>query len=187
VVTVVWSHGYGRILADQIGYAHARAEGCKLAQIVQQVRLEHPAVPIYLIGHSAGAAVVMAALENVPPDTVNRAFLLAPSLSAAYDVRCALRGVSHGLHVYYSRRDTLYLGLWTGMLGNSDRRWGPSSGRIGFQFSAPGPEDAFLYAKLCQRPWNPTDRDVGNDGKHYGDYQPDFVRVYVLPLVLTRR
>jgi hypothetical protein len=183
VVTVEWSHGFGRIIADQIGYAYARLQGYKLAQVMHQFRLDHPGVPMYLLGHSAGSAVVIAALENLPPDTVQRAFLLAPSLSAAYDVRPALGAVRCGLHVYYSQRDTIYLGIWTGIMGNSDRHWGPSSGRIGFQIPSLCPEDAYLYNKLIQRPWNPADRASGNDGKHYGDYQLDFVRLHVLPLL----
>jgi hypothetical protein len=184
VVTVEWSHGFGRIIADQIGYAHARARGYDLAQALSQFRLDHPAVPIYLLAHSAGSAVAVAALESLPPGTVDSAFLLAPSLSAAYDIRPALTAVRHGLYVYYSQRDTLYLGVWTGILGNSDRHWGPSSGRVGFQVHPTLPEEAYLYNKLIQRPWQPADRATGNDGKHYGDYQPDFVRLHVLPLLL---
>ncbi len=182
-MTVEWSHGFGRIIADQVGYAHARLQGEKLAQIVCQYKAEHPGVPVYLLAHSAGSAVLITALENLPPNSIERAFLLAPSLSAAYDVRPALHAVRCGLHVFYSRRDTAYLGIWTGVLGNSDRRWGPSSGRIGFQCIATGPEDSQLYGKLHQRPWEPGDRAAGNDGKHYGDYQPDFVRSHIVPLL----
>jgi alpha-beta hydrolase superfamily lysophospholipase len=181
VVTVEWSHGFGRIIADQIGYTYARAQGHTLAEALHQFRLDHPTVPIYLLAHSAGSAVAVAALESVPSGTVDSAFLLAPSLSASYDIRPALRAVKYGLHVYYSERDTLYLGVWTGILGNSDRHWGPSSGRIGFQTCPASPEDAYLYSKLIQRPWQPADLASGNDGKHYGDYQPDFVRLHVLP------
>jgi hypothetical protein len=183
VVTVEWSHGFGRIIADQIGYAHARAQGHNLAHALEQFRAAHPAVPMYLLAHSAGSAVAVAALENLPPGTVDTAFLLAPSLSAAYDIGPALRAVKHGFYVYYSQRDTIYLGIWTGILGNSDRHWGPSSGRIGFQIHSASPEDAHLYSKLVQRPWQPADRATGNDGKHYGDYQPDFLRLHILPLL----
>jgi hypothetical protein len=183
IVTVEWSHGFGRIIADQIGYAHARAQGEHLAQIVCQFEAEHPGVPVYLTAHSAGSAVLITALENLPPNSVEHAFLLAPSLSAAYDVRPALLAVKLGLHVFYSRRDTAYLGVWTGILGNSDRHWGPSSGRIGFQCAPTCSEDASLYAKLYQRAWEPSDRAAGNDGKHYGDYQPDFVRLHIVPFL----
>jgi pimeloyl-ACP methyl ester carboxylesterase len=183
VVTVPWSHGYGRILADQTNYSFGRAQGEQLAQVISRFEHEHPGVPVYLMGHSAGTAVIMAALENLPPDAVNRAFLLAPSLSATYDVRPALRAVREGLHVYYSHKDTLYLGVWTGILGNSDRRWGASSGRIGFQPPPSSLNDSYLYGKLIQRAWHPSDQALGNDGKHYGDYQPEFVRAHILPFI----
>jgi hypothetical protein len=182
VVTVEWSHGFGRIIADQIGYAYARAKGCELAQVLQAFRREHPCVPMYLLGHSAGSAVVIAALESLPPVTIERAFLLAPSLSATYDLSPALKAVRTNLHVFYSERDTIYLGLWTGLLGNSDRCWGPSSGRFGFQYSPTCSEDVRFGGKLIQRPWQPVDRLAGNDGKHYGDYQIEFVRLHILPL-----
>jgi pimeloyl-ACP methyl ester carboxylesterase len=185
VVTVVWSHGYLRIIADQIGYTYARSQGCKLARGIERFQREHPGVPVHLVGHSAGAAVVVAALENLPPESVDRAFLLAPSLSAAYDVRPALAAVRHGLHVFYSRRDTKYLSAWTGILGNSDRRWGPSSGIIGFQIPPFSPADAHFYGKLIQRAWQPADLANGNDGKHYGDYQPGFVREQILPFMMS--
>jgi len=186
VATVEWSHGYGRIIADQIDYAYTRAKGYELAQRMHRFRIEHPGVPILLVGHSAGCAVALAALENLPPDSVQRAVLLSPSLSTTYDVRPGLRAVMHGLHVFYSSRDTLYLGAWTGIFGNSDRHWGPSSGRFGFQVLCADPEDATLYGKLFQRAWQTADRSTGNDGKHYGDYQLGFVRAQILPLLLNK-
>ncbi len=186
VVTVPWSHGYGRILADQVGYQHIRTEGAMLAGVVQQFRAENPGVAVYLMGHSAGAAVIVAALENLPPEAVERSFLLAPSLSADYDIRPALKAVQQGLHVFYSHRDTAYLGVWTGILGNSDRHWGPSSGHIGFQVSSGTAEDAVLWPKFYQRGWEPSDRATGNDGKHYGDYQPNFVRSQIVPFLGAR-
>jgi hypothetical protein len=41
-----------------------------------------------------------------------------------------------------------------------------------------------LYAKLRQYPWEPGLDSTGNHGGHYGAYQPDFLRVAVLPLLL---
>ena len=186
VVTFEWSHGYGRIIADQVGYTHARSEGCRLAHEVRQFRAEHPGVPVHLLGHSAGSAVVIAALEFLPPNTVDRVVLFSPSMSADYDLRPALHAVRGGLHVFHSRRDTRYLGLWTGILGNSDRHRGPSSGRVGFHLPTLCPEDLPITNKLYQRAWRPDDLLLGNDGKHYGNYQPHFVRAHVLPLFLIR-
>jgi pimeloyl-ACP methyl ester carboxylesterase len=181
VVTFNWSHGYGRVIADQVGYAHARAEGQRLADAVLLYRAQHPTVPLYLVGHSAGSSVVVAALETLPTGTVDRAMLLSPSLSSNYDLRPALASVGRGLYVYYSTQDYWYLGLVTGVLGTSDRRWANSSGRYGFQ--APEGEDARLYGKLYQRQWEPSDAPLGNHGGHYGNYQPEFLRAHIIPLL----
>ena len=32
--------------------------------------------------------------------------------------------------------------------------------------------------------WQPSDRELGNDGGHYGAYQPDYLKVRVLPVLL---
>lgn len=181
VVTFVWSHGYYRIVADQLGFRHAQAQGKRLAHEVQAYAALHSHTPIYLLGHSAGATVVLSALENLPPGTVERAFLLSPSVSANYDVRPAVQSVSLGLHVYYSRHDYWYLGLATHFLGTADRRFfQPASGRVGFDVDD---HDPALWGKLIQRPWTPADGFTKNFGGHFGNYQPDFLRFYLLPLV----
>src|SRR5262249_27841633 len=55
----VWSHGYCRILADQMGREHMREEGKRLAEVVLAHRRQDPATPIYLVGHSAGSGIVL--------------------------------------------------------------------------------------------------------------------------------
>lgn len=180
VVTFEWSHGNGRILADQLGFRYARAQGKRLALEVQAFADAHPHTPVYLVGHSAGATVVLSALENLPPGLVERAMLLSPSVSDQYDVCLALRGVNLGMHVYYSQHDYYYLGLATHFLGTADRRFfHPASGRVGFRSA--GACD--MAAKLFQRPWHPTDAVTGNLGGHFGNYQPEFLRAQVLPLI----
>src|SRR5262249_55756806 len=85
-----WSHGYRRSLADQLDRAHARAEGRRLAGRVLALRTACPERPVYLMAHSAGAAVVLAAADWLPPDSVERIILLEPTVSAFADVRPAL-------------------------------------------------------------------------------------------------
>ncbi len=179
VQTFEWSHGLGRMVADHTCYQYARAQGRTLAELVQAYHACHPDTPLYLLGHSAGATAVMAALENLPPGVVDGAVLLSPSLSAHYDVRPALAAVD-GLYVFHSRQDYGYLGVVTGLLGTSDRRWAASSGRVGFRVPAGGAADP-AYAKLYQRAWYPADRALGNQGGHYGNYQPDFLRAHIVP------
>lgn len=183
IVTFQWSHGYYHIVSDQVDYAHVRSEGCRLATTVQQFHQDHPGTPVHLVGHSAGAMVVLCALERLPENSVDRVVLLSPSVSASYDLAPALRAVKCGMYSFYNRGDRFYLGLATGILGNSDRHWGPSGGRIGFQVPPATPENCHLLAKFHQRPWQPPDRTLGNFGGHYGNYQPEFARAYVLPLL----
>jgi pimeloyl-ACP methyl ester carboxylesterase len=183
VVTYEWSHGNGRILADQLGFAYAKAQGKRMALEVAAFAEQYPDVAIYMVGHSAGATVVLSALEHIPPGIVERAMLLSPSVSANYDVCPAVRGINQGLHVYYSQHDYWYLGLATHVLGTADRRFlHPASGRVGFRPRSYDPEVA---AKLFQRPWQPSDRSTGNLGGHFGNYQPEFLRANLLPLIWT--
>ena len=184
VVTYEWSHGYGRMVADQLGYRYARDQGKGLAAAVVAYHAAHPDRPIHLLGHSAGSTVVMAALEELPPDLVERAVLLSPSLSACYEVRPALRHVKSGLYVFYSPYDYWYLGVITRLVGTADRRWTATSGRVGFAVD-PADEETWLYRKLYQRAWQPEDRELGNNGGHYGNYQPAFMRLHVLPLFVS--
>ncbi len=182
VITFPWSHGYCRILADQLAARHAKAQGKRLALEVEAFAAQYPDVRIHLVGHSAGSSVVLSALENLPPGLVERAVLLSPSVSARYDVRPALRNVQLGLHVYYSRHDFWYLGLATDVLGTADRRFfQAAAGRNGFHVDTS--DDLDLMLKLHQRAWQPSDGATGNFGGHFGNYQPEFLRHNLLPLV----
>ncbi len=62
VDTFVWSHGYFRILADQMDETNICVQGRRLAALVIRERQLHPEVPVYLLSHCAGSAVVLAAV-----------------------------------------------------------------------------------------------------------------------------
>ncbi len=183
VRTFVWSHGYLRMLSDQMGFRHMQEQGRALAAAVRAYHAEHPGTTIFLFGHSAGCTVIATALEALPPGLVERAVLLSPSLSAHYNLRPALANVRQGMHVFYSRRDWYYLGVYTTLVGTADRTHGDCGGRVGFDLES-GAIDADVRAKLHQRPWQPADRALGNNGGHYGHYQPAFLRAWVLPLLV---
>ncbi len=182
VRTFEWSHGRGRIVADQVCYQYARRQGLRLADELQACRAEHPDTPIHVVAHSAGATSVLAALEAIPDGVVDRVVLLAPSVSSTYDLRPALRNVRRTLHVFHSKNDVSYLGLWTTILGNTDRKWTISSGLAGFRV-LPDLLQSGTDPKLHQHAWQPSDQQLGNDGGHYGGYQPDFLRAQVMPLL----
>lgn len=180
----IWSHGFCRIFRDELHYSYARWQGQQLAAAIMAFRQAHPEERVHLVGHSAGAIVALAAAECLPPFSVDSIALLAPSLSANYDLRPALRSVRGHIDVYYSCMDWVYLGVATQILGTPDRGQVPSSGRIGFKAFTSCPEDAWLLAKLRQHPWEHHDVVAGNHGGHYGAYQEGYLRARVLPLLL---
>jgi hypothetical protein len=183
VKTFVWSHGYYRILEDQLCMSHAREKGHRLAGIISAERESCPNLPIYLIGHCAGSTVLLAAAEELPPDTVDRLILLAPSVPADYDLRSALCSSREGIDVFWSKSDYWYLGLGISLVNAIQGRCYSPAGRVGFKPSVRTPEDGACYVKLRQYPWEPSMACTGNLGGHYGTYQQGYLRQFVLPLL----
>ena len=105
-------------------------EGQRLACRVTALRQASPAAEVYLVGHSAGCAVVLAAAESLPPGGVNRIILLAPSASLDYDLRPALRCARGGIDVFYSDRDVAYLGLGVSAFAETTARQGRLTSRL---------------------------------------------------------
>jgi pimeloyl-ACP methyl ester carboxylesterase len=184
VETFDWTHGHWRILADQVDRGHVEAEGAELARQVSALEQTCPGVPVALVGHSAGCAVVLAAAERLPAGSLRRVVLLAPAVSAEHDLRPALIAARCGVDVFYSKGDVFYLGVGTALIGNADCGRTAAAGRVGFRLPPACPADAPLYVKLRQYPWDPSVECTGNRGGHYGAYQPGFLRAAVLPLLL---
>jgi pimeloyl-ACP methyl ester carboxylesterase len=184
IETLVWSHGYRRLLADHVDHCNHLEEGRVLAA---RVAAEHQACPscaVYLVGHSSGCAVVLAAAEASPPNAIERIVLLAPAVSTDYDLRPALRASRQGIDVFSSCRDVGALGIGMTLIGTADRRWSAASGRVGFTPILTCPGDVALYTKLRDHPWDPVIAWSGNHGSHYGTLQDGFTRAYVLPLLV---
>lgn len=179
-----WTHGYCRVFSDEMHATHMKKEGRRLAELIWSCRHEAPDQPIYLIGHSAGCGLVLNATDNLPPNTLTRIILLAPAVSAKRDLRQALRSSCQGIDVFTSSQDWTFLGLGTLLFGTTDRCWtARTAGKNGFQPIIEGPEDAALYTRLRQYPWDPSLMWTGHKGGHYGSYQPGFLRTFVLPLL----
>jgi pimeloyl-ACP methyl ester carboxylesterase len=183
VETLVWSHGFGRYVSDHLDHANHLAQGRLLAAQVDAYRRAYPERRVYLIGHSAGCAVVLAAAEALPPDGVDRIVLLAPSVCVSYDLRPALRTARAGIDVFHSSEDTVILGLGMRLVGTAEGGCRTAAGQCGFTPVLACPADVTLYGKLRQHPWDPVVAWSGHDGGHYGSNQSTFLRAYVLPLL----
>ncbi len=183
IETVTWSHGPGRNIADHVDRANQLTEGRRLACQVLAYRQAYPDRQVYLLGHSTGCAVVLAATEQLPPGSIDRLILLSPSVCRSYDLRPALRG-ARGIDVFYSGEDRWVLGVGMFILGTSDRECRTAAGQYGFTPVVECPGDAELYVSLGQHPWDASAQWSGNDGGHWGNNQVDFLRAYVLPLLV---
>jgi len=183
IETFSWSLGFRRYVADHVDHANHLAQGQRLACQVTAYRQAYPGHKIILAGHSAGCAVVLAAAEALPPDSIERIVLLAPSVCAQHDLRPALRSAREGVEVFYSREDRFVLGLGMRIVGTTDRGCRIAAGQFGFTPVLAESADAPLYARLRQHAWDPVLLWSGNDGGHYGSIQVGFLTAYVLPLI----
>jgi hypothetical protein len=150
---------------------------------LQQRRASQPGCHIYLLAHSAGSRVVLAAPEAMPPDSIERIVLLGPSVQANYDLRCALRATRKSIDVYYSPERDHYLKGAAVLAAIFHCEFSRRAGQVGFTPVISSDEDARLYGKLRGIPWDPSFEEIGNRGGHYGGYQPEFLKDVVLPLM----
>jgi pimeloyl-ACP methyl ester carboxylesterase len=182
VEPVSWSHGAGRIFADLHEQAHHRSKGRELAGLMQARRGDGQADTVFIVSHSAGCAVALAAAEDMRPDSIERIILLAPAVSSTYDLKPALRASRQGIDVFYSRKDLISMSL--ALVGTADNRHSSSAGMSGFSVTA-NEADHALYAKLRQINWNSSMNRSGSLGGHFGFTRPGFFQGYVVPLLQT--
>lgn len=153
---------------------------------VQTIQAGKPGTPIVLVGHSGGGAMVVVALEQLPPDCkVQQAILLAPALSPSYPLSGALKHSTEGIDVFHSHLDRLVLGAGTTCFGTLDRERSVSAGMTGFQVLA-GSDEACrdLYrSRLRQHGFDAAMRRAGHSGGHHACTRPDFIRGFVAPVV----
>jgi hypothetical protein len=180
VVTFNWSHGHRRLLMDQIDAGHAREQGKRLAALVRERQLREPGRRVVIVSHSAGCAVALAAGDVLPPDSVDRIVLLAPSVSVGYDLRPTIRAAREGVDVFCSKKDWVALGFVTRIVGTTDRFGAAAAGRNGFRADTVDGQDVPL---LRQHFWTPDVAWSGHTGGHHGMYSPTFLHHYLFPLV----
>ncbi|MFO0892475.1 MAG: alpha/beta hydrolase [Isosphaeraceae bacterium] len=181
-----WGHGFGRWYADLSRVANRDRRADALIALVRRFRLGRPGAPVFLVAKSGGSGVVVRALEGLEPESVERAILLAPALSPAYDLSGALRAVRGELVVFWSPLDLIVLGAGTRVFGTADRVRTASAGLVGFRVPGDaGSDPRHPYARLRQVRWSPRMALAGNLGGHVGPDSPVFLRRYVLPLLRT--
>jgi pimeloyl-ACP methyl ester carboxylesterase len=148
-----WTHGKCRILRDLQDRCHILAQGARLADEVRDFQQRCPGRPVYLVGHSAGACVVLAAAELLPPASLERIILLSAAVSPTYHLAGALRATRCELVSFHCPGDYLVLGLGTQMFGTADRHNCSAAGRRHKAMPADlEDEERCLYERLVQVP-----------------------------------
>ncbi len=178
----VWTHGKGHLFRDLQDTQHCLQKAEELAQKVRQVKAADPDRPVFLMGKSGGAGIVLAAAGQLPPATLERIILLSAAVSPTHDLRQALRATRYEIVSFYSPFDQVVLGWGTSQFGTIDRYYGPSAGLRGFVIpSKLNTYDKALYGRLIQIPWHRSMILEGHPGSHIGTSMPSFVAKEVAP------
>lgn len=186
IVIYDWSKGpKGMFVGDLVDEAANRAAAKDLAKMVETYLAAMPNRPVTLIGHSAGAAVVAWALEDLPEGCcVERAILMAPALAPDYDLTRALRHVRSRMYVMYSYADVPLMAVGTAVFGTMDRQHSVSAGLVGFKMPPALPlADRAQYLKVRQIPWTVGLVKMGHLGGHMGWTSTRFARDFIAPIL----
>lgn len=180
-----WTHGKGHPIRDLQDEPHLLAKAAELADAVRAVKAADPSRPVYLVGHSAGAAVALAAAAHLPPATLERVVLLSAAVSPGYDLQPALRATRTEIVAINSAWDWFYLSCCTTLLGTADRVYGPSAGLGGFSVPADLDEEGrSLYARVVQVHWQLGELLHCCGGGHDSPCMPLYLSRTVAPWLL---
>ena len=64
-----WGHGFGRWYADLTNVANRDRQAERVAETIRAFQAEHPGRPVFLVGKSGGAGIVVKALERLDEDS----------------------------------------------------------------------------------------------------------------------
>jgi len=168
---------------DHLVAARSERNQRRLIDRIKDIRRKDPAGYVAVMGLSAGCAVVMLALENMPDDLmVNDAVFLQPSISSNRDLSRALAHVKGRMIVTSSRRDAIL----AGMAVNADGGFGRPAGRIGFRIpNSIAPSGRRNYRKLVTIPWKRKYRRLGWGGGHVTVVRSDFIENVIGPYIVS--
>jgi len=181
-----WGHGpAGMFIADLVDETGNRKRAAELARMVENYQRFYPGRPVYLIGHSGGAGMVVFALEQMSTDTqVDAAFLLAPALDPGRNLAPALRHVRRYCLATSSPADFPLMGTGTSIFGTMDRKHTLSAGLVGFQVPKDlSPGDRADYRRLRQAKWDAKLLATGHLGGHMGWSSTAFAREFIAPVL----
>jgi hypothetical protein len=184
-----WNTGLGVVADQDASVEYKRGKAGEMAQKAAAYVRQHPGAPVSFIGLSAGTAVLVFALEEMPAGAqVDNAVLCGASVSSTYDLTRALRNLNGKMYVFTSEQDAV-LGFLVPMAGTADRAGGEvaAAGLRGFRVPyAASPETRRQYAKVVTIPWRPEFAELGYAGGHTDVLSPRFVAAYMAPRLVAQ-
>ena len=155
-------------------------EAAALADFIVAERAEHPDLPIWLIGCSAGCHVALRSLEMLPSGVqITSAALLAGAFDPLRDLSEPCRHLAGPLLVAVSAMDWFIIGLGTLLFGTADGRHTLSAGMVGLRGRANA--ENLQRGKIIQIHWRPEMLGIGHLGGHFSTAAPEFIARHVAP------
>lgn len=177
-----WTRGFLHMLGNLRDPLLHEEQAALLAERIVMYRQSHPHSPLWLIGHSGGAALSLLTLSRLKDvTTVTGAVLLAAAISAEYDVDAPLATTERGIWNFRSWGDLVLTS--TLLVGDFDGRRSISAGVRGFA----GRNSQQTGPQLHDVPWTPAMLRDGHGGGHFGCVNRFFIRRHVAPLVVGER
>ncbi len=182
IETFDWGYPWPLMLVNlSSGNLHEAAEK-KLAEYLTSLREKNPDEEIALIGHSAGAGVILGALPRLS-FSVGPVILLAPAVSPDYDLKGALEHC-RVLHVFYSEDDDFWQGLGPEIFGNYDGVHRSGAGRRGFTLiGLDESERKRVFQHAFAREW----KEYGVYGGHFEWLRGAFGAEVLEPVIQDQR
>ncbi|MGE0607878.1 MAG: hypothetical protein AB7O62_12360 [Pirellulales bacterium] len=181
-----WTASPWRIAHNIRNAAHNRDQALAVADKVVQYQDQYPGRPVHLIGYSGGGGLLIQALEALPENRrIECGVLLAPDLSANYDLRAALAHTRRGIHNFYSPFDVPVLMVMGTAVGTTDGRHALPGGAIGFYppRSLDADERSEYASQVAQCSYAVGMLRHGHRGGHFGWTNRSFVANRVAPLI----
>jgi len=161
--------GPNKWIAAVRAWDHNRAAARQVAEKISAKFHQDPSTQIVLAAWSAGSAVTIWALEDLPDDVqVQSVLLIEPAVNPNHDLTRALRHVRSHVFAVETCSDIAVLGIGTMMFGVADGGANtPAAGFVGF--SRPAGCDREQYKKLVELPWK---LEYVNHGDLFGHVMP---------------
>lgn len=177
VKTINWCQR-PRVTQDHADHFNQLGAAQAMAHEIMALRAHSPGVRVVILAHSSGNRVALAAGEMLPPGSLERIVLLAPSVNSYYDVRRALVSTRKGIDSFHSPYDGI-LDFCGETMGSADGVRTSIAGVTGFVLPR-YLNDTLSFRGLRQHEWR---QDMGTPGTHYGWTDGRFLARWVVPLL----